>query len=117
MPGLAGALALVGEERRLVHEEVGSCSGVDHGRRRRGVAREHDRPAGARLAEHIAGETTRPSASVTALAALELPAFAAVGHAEARRLVDVETSGPLVLDHGVADRGDPMVDVRNGTTA
>ncbi len=52
---LARPVALVGEERRLVDEEVGARGCLDDGRRGSGVACEHDRPAGTRLAEHVRG--------------------------------------------------------------
>ena len=112
VPGLPRALALVGEERRLVHEEVRAGRGVDDRRRRRGVAGEDDLPARARLAENVGRRDDAPVGERHALAALEKSALTSVRHAEPGRLVDVEPPGTLVLDEGVADRGDAVVDRR-----
>ena len=55
------------------------------------------------------GVSTRPSGSVTELAALQRAALGTGGHAERVGRVDVEPAGPRVLDDRVAERRDPVV--------
>ena len=52
----------------------------------------------------------RPSGERDRLAALQLPALGAVGHAERIGGLDVEPARPLVLDERVADRGNAVLD-------
>ena len=104
---LSRAGALVGEERRLVHEEVRTCRRLDDRRRRRRVAGDHDLPPCARLAEDVRRLDDATVGELDALAALQHAALASGGHAQPVGNLDVESARSLFLDERVADRARP----------
>ena len=107
---LARAVALVGQERRLVHEQLGSGRGLDDGCGRRRVARDHDLPSCARLRRgrpRLDDTTARERRRLSPR--WSTPRSRPGGHAQPVRNLDVEAARSLVLDERVADRRDPVV--------
>jgi hypothetical protein len=90
---LCSPLAFVLEEGRLVDEQVGADGRFEDGPRRRRVARDHDRPPGPRIAEHLLGPHPGAVPERDRLAALERAALGPEGHAERIRSLDVEAPG------------------------
>ena len=116
--GLAGgrvqrlprALALVGEERRLVDEHVRAPGRLDDRGRGRRVPAEHELATGPRRAEHLLRRHDRTVGERHRLSALEPPALRPVRDAELVRDLHVEAARPLVLDERVAERRHAVVD-------
>ena len=107
---LAGPLSLVGQEGRLVDEQVRAGGRIHDRRRRSGVAGEHDLPPRSRRAEHLHRDDLRPVREGHRLAPLEETPLTSVGDPECVRGVHVEAPGTLALHERIPDRGHAVVD-------
>ncbi len=110
MERLTGAFLLLGREGRLVHEQVGMVRRLDDARRGCRVAGEHDLSAGPPRPEHRVGRDHAPVGERQRLASLEDAPLPPGWDADRIGGVHVEAPRPLVLDEGVADGGDAVVD-------
>ena len=106
---LAGSVGLLGEEARLVHEQVGAVRGLDDGRRRCRIPGDDDAPAGTGLAENLGGAHRAAVRQLDILPSLQPAARRAGRDTELVRLRDVKAARPLRLDERVPERGDTVV--------
>jgi hypothetical protein len=111
-----GARLLLGREGRLVHEQIGLARHLEYLGRRPGVACEHDLATGPRRPEHLRGSHATAVGKLDGLAALQPAEERALRNAERLRGLEVEATGPWVLDDAVPVRCDPVFD-REGEDA
>ena len=90
-----------------MHEEIGSGCRLDDRPCRRCVPRDDDLAPSARLAEDLGRRDHAAIAERHGLAALQHAPLATERDAQPIGDLDVEPSGPLVLDERVADRVTP----------
>jgi hypothetical protein len=93
-----------------VDEDVGAGRSFDDRRRRPCVSAQDELPSRACGPENLGGRHFLAAHQDHAFATLEASALGTVGNAERRGRLDVETTGTLVLDDCVADRGDAVFD-------
>ena len=91
-----------------MHEHVGVLGRGDDGRGGSGVAAQDELSPGARGAENLARRHDGAVRQRHRFPPLESAALGPGRDAEAIRDLDVEASGPVVLDEGVAERGVPV---------
>ena len=101
--GLARAIGVVGDERRLVHEHVGAGRELDHGVARDRVAGQDHGAPGTCRADELLGRDGPAVGERHGLASQERAALRAVWHAELGRERRVEDTGASVLDEGPRD--------------
>jgi hypothetical protein len=107
---LVRALALLRRKRCLVHQDIGLARHLEHGRSRRGVAREDDLPPGARRPQDLVGADRSALGQVDGLAGLEAAEQRSFRNAQRPRGLQVEAPGPRKLGERIAVCSDAVRD-------